>query len=491
MATIELNDDTLYTSALPAGARVFGATSAAASEPTSFGREAFYNYISAALSPVASSGSATDLTSGTLPLGRLHGRLQDIANVPTWSQGDVIYFDGSNLTRLGPGTSGQFLKTQGAGANPVWATPSGGGGGGGDLLSTNNLSDVSSAATARTNLGLAIGTNVQAWDAQLDSLSSASANGVSLVVAADYAAMKALLDLEIGTDVQAYDADLAQIAALTTTSFGRSLLTVSDAAALRSAAGVRERLGANLTLYVRTDGSDSNTGLANTPGGAFLTLQKAIDTVAAIDLGSYAVTIQMGSGTYAAGVNLKSYVGAGPVTILGDATTPSNVLISSSGPCIAADGIIGSWGISGLKLVSSASHGIVAVNGSVLQISGAVEFGACGAYHVALTTGSKLTIASVNYSITGGALGHWYVITGAQIVASSCTVTVTGTPTFSTFAEFSNLSGLSSGALAFSGSATGVRYGVTLNAVLNTGGGGANFFPGNSAGTAATGGQYA
>lgn len=200
MATIELNDDTLYTSALPAGARVFGATSAAASEPTSFGREAFYNYISAALSPVASSGSATDLTSGTLPLGRLHGRLQDIANVPTWSQGDVIYFDGSNLTRLGPGTSGQFLKTQGAGANPVWATPSGGGGGGGDLLSTNNLSDVSSAATARTNLGLAIGTNVQAWDAQLDSLSSASANGVALVTAADYAAMRALLDLEAGTD---------------------------------------------------------------------------------------------------------------------------------------------------------------------------------------------------------------------------------------------------------------------------------------------------
>ena len=37
------------------------------------------------------------------------------------TQGDILYRDGSGLQRLAAGTSGQFLKTQGTGANPVWA----------------------------------------------------------------------------------------------------------------------------------------------------------------------------------------------------------------------------------------------------------------------------------------------------------------------------------------------------------------------------------
>lgn len=46
------------------------------------------------------------------------------------------------------------------------------------LVNANNLSDVSSAATARTNLGVAIGTNVQAWDTDLDALAGLSTAGL-------------------------------------------------------------------------------------------------------------------------------------------------------------------------------------------------------------------------------------------------------------------------------------------------------------------------
>jgi len=38
------------------------------------------------------------------------------------TQGDLLYRDASGLQRLGAGTSGQFLKTNGSGANPAWAT---------------------------------------------------------------------------------------------------------------------------------------------------------------------------------------------------------------------------------------------------------------------------------------------------------------------------------------------------------------------------------
>ena len=40
------------------------------------------------------------------------------------TQGDIVYRDASGLQRLGAGTSGQVLTTQGSGANPQWNTVS-------------------------------------------------------------------------------------------------------------------------------------------------------------------------------------------------------------------------------------------------------------------------------------------------------------------------------------------------------------------------------
>ena len=45
------------------------------------------------------------------------------------AQGDVMYYNGTDWVRLGAGTTGQVLHTQGAGANPIWDTDDGAGGG--------------------------------------------------------------------------------------------------------------------------------------------------------------------------------------------------------------------------------------------------------------------------------------------------------------------------------------------------------------------------
>ena len=43
------------------------------------------------------------------------------ASLPSGTQGDVLYFNGSSWVSLPAGTSGLPLKTQGAGANPAWS----------------------------------------------------------------------------------------------------------------------------------------------------------------------------------------------------------------------------------------------------------------------------------------------------------------------------------------------------------------------------------
>ncbi len=41
-------------------------------------------------------------------------------------QGDILYYNGTNYTRLGPGTANQVLSTGGSGANPSWVDIDGG-----------------------------------------------------------------------------------------------------------------------------------------------------------------------------------------------------------------------------------------------------------------------------------------------------------------------------------------------------------------------------
>lgn len=66
----------------------------------------------------------------------------DITSIAGLAQGDILYYNGTAWVRLGAGTSGQFLKTNGAGANPAWTT-----------ISTDFVSANYYEWTTRTNQG--------------------------------------------------------------------------------------------------------------------------------------------------------------------------------------------------------------------------------------------------------------------------------------------------------------------------------------------------
>ena len=251
--------------------------------------------------------------------------------------------------------------------------------------------------------------------------------------------------------------------------------------------GGREVLTAARTYYVRTDGSDSNTGLANTADGAFLTGQKAINVIAGtLDLNNYNVTVQFAAGTYTGTMQFYyPWVGAGTVTFLGDATTPTNVVISTTSAigfdvwnkCVVT--------ISGFKVQTTTGGSAVNVErGGVLSIVGLMEFGAAaGLAQLRVATGA-VCIVTGNYTISGAAARHIYVTQNGILTNGSKTITVSGTPAFSTAFINVDIAGTAQCAtITFSGSATGSRYKVESNGVIYTAGAGTTYFPGDAAGT--------
>jgi len=81
-----------------------------------------------------------------------------LAKLDDGTQGDILYYAASGApTRLGFGTSGDFLKTQGTGANPAWATITGG-------LSYANVWRMTSAFTVTADTESPIVANLEEDD---------------------------------------------------------------------------------------------------------------------------------------------------------------------------------------------------------------------------------------------------------------------------------------------------------------------------------------
>ena len=251
----------------------------------------------------------------------------------------------------------------------------------------------------------------------------------------------------------------------------------------------REKLTAARTYYVRTDGSDSNTGLVDSAGGAFLTIQKAYDVIrATLDTAGYTVTIQCGAATYTAGLTVAvPWAGGGQITLKGDETTPANCIISVAQSLVVTCVLPSILTITGFKLTGT--NGINHSGVGMVQFKNIAFDAMTGVDLTAGAAGATIECTG-NYSVTGNRQRHLLFSRGAVFILDpSLTVTHVSTPAYSVaFADFQQGGIGRIFTTTFTGAATGVRYTVTLNAVLNTGG---QTLPGGTAGTTATGGQYA
>lgn len=271
-------------------------------------------------------------------------------------------------------------------------------------------------------------------------------------------------------------------------------VSAADLAGSGGSGSSREVISSNRTYYVRTDGSDSNDGRSNTSGGAFLTIQKAVDVICGtLDINAgITVTISVQDGTYTTPVVLYKYSGPGKVSIVGNVTTPANVVISTTSANAVSLAVPAYYEISGIKLQTTTSgSGLFVVYGGIIAFS-AMNFGACALAHMLATMGGKIT-ATGNYAISGGAGGHILATTAGAVDINSRTVTLTGTPNFSSaFIWMSEGMGMSNAySVTFSGGASGKRYIVNNNSVCFVNGAGSTYIPGTVAGTTAAGGQYA
>lgn len=264
---------------------------------------------------------------------------------------------------------------------------------------------------------------------------------------------------------------------------------------------VRERLLADRTYYVRTDGSDANcSGQVNAadPGSgtvpracAFLTIQKSVNnTCSALDVNGFTVFTQLQvTITFTENVSFCNYTGDATSTqtnptILGDPANAANYVVTaktvaSGGTGTAFVGVNARpWTINGLTVNAADTSCIEADIGATIYIK-TIRFGSCNV-GVQSIYQAKIEFLA-DYSIVAGSNTQQLAAAGGQILAQpGHTVTISGTPALGTFASCASGGAFLTKGTTYSGT-TGVtvRWNFDPTCLVDTGGTAFDtFFPG-------------
>ncbi|MBT1509396.1 hypothetical protein KIP88_02680 [Bradyrhizobium sp. SRL28] len=244
--------------------------------------------------------------------------------------------------------------------------------------------------------------------------------------------------------------------------------------------------------------------------GPFKTIQRAANEVTKYNLNGFNITVHVADGTYAtpSGQTTIQYMptGSGFVIYLGNRATPANVVVQSVNRTALQISGAGQAQVFGFKFTSSGSNAGDPCAGVFLDrvrlTMGDVEFGFCSGYMVGVTRGASMVMGD-HWYINGSSPGNPYASGG--FIACFFSATVESSPAIYPLYMHTNVaisvgyfvSSSQFGALnltwtSYAGFAnvSGQKYIATANGVISSGGGGASYYPGNMAGTVASGGQY-
>ena len=466
--------------------------------------------------PITGSGTVSfaSIANNTVLSNVSGGSAAPSANAPTAildvigsAQGDILYRGASNWEALPPGTTGQVLQTQGAGATPQWANAgtvssitAGAGLSGGTITTSGTITTAAGVPanilnTQTSNYSIATtdcGKTIQAgtgstgpFTVTLPAVAGFSSNCVVTIKNGDTARAKFL---------SGFPSDLlARLMPLQATEVG----IINGAWVTLKNPGQWMPLSA-VTIFVdNINGSDSNDCLAAGSGNACLTPAGALSVLSTYINNVNGVTIQWtASGSYTGQIVGVSYNGPGAVTL--DGNSSSLTVSSAAGGCIfcigsaanSAAGVTGTWYIRRFTIATGANgiFGIVCSHSVCITLDGMVAATLTGGSYFTCTQGANCKCAN-NFSVTGTAMLHLFDQSDSSTMkCGGITVTQSGALVLSgafVSTHGSGLIDLVGITWTIGGSVTGPRYYADLMALIDSGA--CNSIPGSIAGSPTAG----